>query len=89
MSQDASRLPVDACLHRLGELERAKARLEARQIQYLARLWDNPPPVPDAGKKRHLERLELARMSITAEVGCALRIPHEPPQRGCSRPRSW
>ncbi|HEY2273692.1 MAG TPA: DUF222 domain-containing protein, partial [Jatrophihabitantaceae bacterium] len=75
MSQAAIRVPVDACLSRIGELEAAKARIEARQIEFLARLFDNPPPVP-AGT-RHLGATELAQMSITQEVACRLRISYD------------
>ncbi|HEY2272779.1 MAG TPA: hypothetical protein VGH30_08390, partial [Jatrophihabitantaceae bacterium] len=75
MSQAAIRVPVDACLTRLEGLQRAKARLEAREIEYLARLWDDPPPV--AAGTRHLESSELAQLSIVAEVACTLRICHD------------
>jgi hypothetical protein len=40
-------------------------------------LWDDPPPIPGDGHARHVERAELARMSIAAEVACALRISHD------------
>jgi hypothetical protein len=77
MSQAVSRLTVGACLTRLGALEAAKARIEARQVEYLARLWDNPPPVPTAEGARHIEQEQLAQLSITAEVAVQLRISHD------------
>jgi hypothetical protein len=73
MSQAARSLPVTACLSRLEGLQRAKARLEAREIEYLARLWDDPPPVP-GGAARHIDARELAQLSITQEVAGALRV---------------
>jgi hypothetical protein len=77
MSQAARSLPVDACLGRLEEIQRGKARLEAREIEFLARLWDDPPAVRGDGSQRHLDPLELAHLSITQEVALTLRISYD------------
>lgn len=76
---DPARLSADECLRRIDQLEQAKARIEARQAQYLARLSAAPDPVP--GPPSH-ESAHLAEMSMTCEVAGVLRVSYE---AACSR----
>jgi hypothetical protein len=76
---DSRRWSVDKCLARIVQLEAAKARIEARQAELLARLLGNPDPICEnlIPTNPKVNRAEIEQLSITVEVACALHLSHE------------
>jgi hypothetical protein len=78
---DPEQLSVDGNLSVNEALERIRAGLDAWQTRSLARLAARPDPVPGAAAgapgARVQDPVELARMSVTADLAGALRWSHD------------